>query len=109
MKRKLTFLSLSIFVFFTLTTILTAQEFNGEWKCLYATTDDSDNGTGYNTIASAITAEDNFVSVVIRSSNSTYYLVGYRGADSTNGRLGVYPYGGGAADQQRRSSLRPAC
>ncbi len=97
MKRKLTFLLLSILAFLTLSTLLTAQEFNGEWECLYATIDDQPNATGYNTISVAATSEDNFVAVVIRSSNLTYYLVGYRNADSTNGRLGSYLYGGAVA------------
>jgi len=100
MKKVYTFLVLSFLFFFALTTITTSQTFDGEWNCLYATTDDSDNGTGYNTVSVAATSEDAFVAVVIRSSNQTYYLVGYRNADSTHGRLGVYPYGGGAAGLQ---------
>lgn len=71
---------------------LTAQTFDGEWECKYSTIDDQPNSTGYNTISVAATGEDSFVAVVIRSSNSTYYLVGYNNADSTTGRAGNYPY-----------------
>lgn len=97
MKKVSTFLILSFLFIFSLTTITTSQTFDDEWEVKYATTDESDNGTGYNTISVAATGEDSFVAVVIRSSSETYYLVGYKNADSTNGRLGTYPYGSSAA------------
>ncbi|PIQ10633.1 MAG: hypothetical protein COW71_02370 [Ignavibacteriales bacterium CG18_big_fil_WC_8_21_14_2_50_31_20] len=78
--------------FLLTSSFLTAQTFDGEWECKYSTIDDQPNSTGYNTISVAVTKENSFVAVVIRSSNSTYYLVGYNNADSTSGRAGVYPY-----------------
>lgn len=90
---------------FLLSIILTisstsAQSFDGDWECKYSTIDSQPNATGYNTISVAATGEDSFVAVVIRSSNSTYYLVGYKNADSTNGRLGSHAYGGAVAGTQ---------
>ena len=86
-------ISLLLFLSLILTnSFLMAQTFDGEWECKYATIDDQPNSTGYNTISVAATGEDSFVAVVIRSSNSTYYLVGYNNADSTQGRAGYYPY-----------------
>ncbi len=95
--NKLIFLLFSIII---LPLTMNAQTFDGEWECQYSTIDDQPNATGYNTVSVAATGEDSFVAVVIRSSNSTYYLVGYKNADSTNGRLGSYPYGSGAAGLQ---------
>ena len=71
---------------------LTAQTFDGEWSCDYATIDDRPNGTSYNTIDVGVIKENTFVALVSRS--GVNYLVGYADADSVNGRLGVYGYGG---------------
>ncbi len=94
MKKFYFLIALSLSVLLSFSTI-TAQTFDGDWEVKYATTDDAENGTGYNTISVAAIGEDSFVGLVIRSSNETYYLVGYKNADSTSGRLGTYPYGGG--------------
>ncbi len=77
----------------------TAQEFNGAWSCAYATIDDNPNATGYNTISVGVVSEDEFAALVNRGSADSYYLVGYRNADSTSGRLGNYEY----SPQQFRS------
>ncbi len=71
---------------------LFAQNFDSEWHCLYATYDASNNGTGYNTISVGAIADNEFVALVNRANQGSYYLVGYRDADSANGRLGQYPY-----------------
>lgn len=77
---------------------LTAQVFDGDWICAYATTDDGDNGTGIQTIAVAVISEDTFVGMVSQTHNDPWqiddacYLVGYKNADSTHGRLGDYAY-----------------
>lgn len=76
---------------------LSAQTFDGEWSCAYATTDDQANGTGIQTITVTVVGEDEFVGMVSQSArpwveDDACYLVGYRNADSTNGRLGEYAY-----------------
>ncbi len=88
---RYSFLGILLSLFLSLT--LSAQEFNGKWTCQYSTHDDSDNGTGYNVISFAVTGENNFVALVNRVTNASSYLVGYKNADSTNGRQGSYGYG----------------
>ena len=89
--RKYYYLFLAVFLLiFSLP--INSQTFDSEWSCLYATTDDGANGTGYNTISIAVVAENDFVALVRRGSNSTSYLVGYNDADSTSGRQGSVPY-----------------
>ncbi len=68
--------------------------FDSSWYCAYATWDHPDaNATGYNTASVAVLAPNTFVAVINRPANNTAYLVGYRNADSSNGRLGTYGYG----------------
>ena len=68
--------------------------FDSSWYCAYATWDHPDaNATGYNTASVAVLGPNKFVAVVNRPANNTAYLVGYRDADSMNGRLGTYGYG----------------
>ncbi len=86
-----------------LTAIITSsQTFDGTWRCAYATVDDPSfgNATGYNTISVAALEEDAFVAIVRRGSNNTNFLIGYRNADSTHGRLGIYDYGSSLAGTQ---------
>ncbi len=72
-----------------------AQVFIGDWYCSYATWDDQPNATGYNTASVAVLGEDHFVALVRqRGTPGANYLVGYVDADSMNGRLGSYGYGG---------------
>ena len=84
--------------FLSITTF--AQDFNGDWTVEYVTDDNAANGTGVNTISATVTSEDNFVALVNRGSYEAYYLVGYRNATSSEGRLGVYPYGSAATDKK---------
>jgi len=73
-----------------------AQSFDGVWSCLYATTDDGANGTGYNTSAVGVLSVDEFVALVNRGAGNACYLVSYKNADSTNGRLESFDYGDNA-------------
>lgn len=85
------------FVFLALVSHLQAQTFDKDWKCLYATYDNSANGTGYNVPSVAVVGEDNFVALVTRLNNNTSFLVGYTNADSANGRLWFNGYGSAVA------------
>lgn len=91
MKKFLLFSILSLISF----SVANAQfVFDSSWYCAYATWDHPDaNATGYNTASVAVFSPNTFVAVVNRPSNNTAYLVGYRNADSSNGRLGQYGYG----------------
>ncbi|NCS88169.1 MAG: hypothetical protein AUK34_08800 [Ignavibacteria bacterium CG2_30_36_16] len=66
------------------------------WHADYVTDDDIGipvNTIGYNAISIGVVRENTFIALVYRKSNNTNYLVGYRNADSVNGRLGKYKYG----------------
>ncbi len=96
------------FLFVTLIALLTfqnsktfAQVFDGQWSIDYVTEDASGNGTGQRTLAVAVLKENSFVALVSRESNNAYYIVGYKNADSTSGRLGTYPYGTAATTDFR--------
>ena len=91
MNRAFTY-SLLIIFSLLLTLPAIAQDFNGTWTCDYSTYDNSDNGTGYNTIAAGVVNENNFVALVYTDDNVNNYLVGYSNADSANGKLGNIPY-----------------
>ncbi len=93
---------LSMFVFFLFSTFspIKSQVLDGTWKCLYATYDDETNGTGYPTIDVGVIGNNNFVALVSRASKSSYYLVGYKNADSANGRMGTVGYGSAMANFQ---------
>ncbi len=74
--------------------------FDSSWYCAYATWDHPDaNATGYNTPALALLKPDIFVAVVNRPiiANPTAYLVGYRNATDSTGRLGQYGFGAAMA------------
>jgi len=70
-----------------------------QWKAVYVTVDDRDNGTGHNTPSVAVLGNNYFVALVNTrtavpdSLSRRNYLVGYRNADSTLGRLGTFGYG----------------
>jgi hypothetical protein len=68
-----------------------AQVFDGEWSAEYVTDDNAANGTGYQTIAVGAIANNNFVALVNHQetdpANNSFYLVGYKDADSSNGRM----------------------
>ncbi len=89
---KLKGLHFSFLLFLLLPIInISAQTFDGEWSCDYATIDDRPNGTSYNTIDVGVISENTFVALVKRT--GVNYLVGYANADSVNGRLGTFGYG----------------
>ncbi|MBU1096001.1 MAG: T9SS type A sorting domain-containing protein [Bacteroidetes bacterium] len=93
MKKPVTnFALLILFVIFTPLWI-SAQGF-GQWTCNYATIDADPNATGNRTISVASYGENNFTALVADFPDSCYYLVGYKDADSTKGRLGKYQYSG---------------
>ncbi len=75
--------------------LINSQTFDGTWSCAYATVDDPGpgNATGNRTISVTALEEDAFVVLVSRSSKKINFLMGFRGADSTHGRLGSYEYG----------------
>jgi len=94
MRKFYIFIALSLSILLSFSTI-TAQTFDGEWTTAYVTDDDNTNGTNQRTMSvAAITGQNNFVALVSRSSNESYYLVGYRDADSSSGRFDG-EYGGG--------------
>ncbi len=84
-------LTLSLFLF--LSQQFTAQGF-GAWSCDYATIDADPNATGNRTISVAAYGENDFAALVADYGDSCYYVVGYKDADSTSGRLGAYEYSG---------------
>lgn len=71
-----------------------AQTFDGDWIVEYATADNTTNGTSETTPSVAVVSENEFVALVLSDDTTACHLVGYRDADSLNGRLGVYQYGG---------------
>lgn len=87
--------SILFLLLFSFSSLLNAQIFIGEWYCAYSTWDEQPNATGYNTASVAVLGENNFVALVRqRGTPGANYLVGYVNADSMNGRLGTYGYGG---------------
>lgn len=96
MKSFFTFVVLLLLTI-TFSNKVEAQVFIGDWYCAYATWDASTqpNATGYNTASVAVLGEDHFVALVRqRGTPGANYLVGYVNADSMNGRLGSYGFGG---------------
>ncbi|MBL1214166.1 MAG: T9SS type A sorting domain-containing protein [Ignavibacteriae bacterium] len=73
-----------------------AQVFTGDWSTEYVTDDNAANGTGYQTIAVGPIADNNFVALVNHqesdAANHSYYIVGYKNADSSNGRMWTVEY-----------------
>ncbi len=82
-----------LLLFFSLilsNSFLFAQTFDGDWSIALVTDDDNTNGTNQRTMAvAATTGENNFVALVSRPSTSEYYLVGYKNATDSTGRLGA--------------------
>lgn len=75
----------------------TYAQWQQPWVCAYATIDDEANGTGIQTISVAVVEENAFAAMVSQAAlpweaGDACYLIGYRNADSTNGRLGFYKY-----------------
>ncbi len=107
MIRRIT---IFFFISLTLTQIqsLSAQTFDGEWKCDYATydTDVNDNAIAQSCISIAAFSENTFVALSHRVPTATIgitnFLVGYKDADSAKGRMGTHY--GGRGDRQLWSS-----
>ncbi|MFH0735875.1 MAG: T9SS type A sorting domain-containing protein [bacterium] len=98
--KKYYVLSMVVFFLFSTFSPIKSQVLDGTWKCLYATYDDETNGTGYPTIDVGVVGNNNFVALISRASKSSYYLVGYKDADSALGRMGAFPYGSAGANFQ---------
>ena len=90
MKKVSTFLTLSILLIFSFSTTIISQTFDGEWSTALVTDDDNSNGTNQRTMSvAATTGDNNFVALVSRPSTGEYYLVGYKNATDSTGRLGA--------------------
>jgi len=88
MKKRFTVLSFLFILTISFTT--TAQTFDGEWSTALVTDDDNTNGTNQRTMAiAATTGENSFVALVSRQSSGEYFLVGYKNATDSTGRLGA--------------------
>ncbi|MCI0495863.1 T9SS type A sorting domain-containing protein [candidate division KSB1 bacterium] len=81
-----------------------------QWRCLYATYDYDNNGTGHNTPGVAVLEEDKFVAIVLTEGSTDQtspafwnvprnFLIAYAFADSAVGRLNTYGYGGAATNK----------
>ncbi|OIO19474.1 MAG: hypothetical protein AUJ54_06575 [Ignavibacteria bacterium CG1_02_37_35] len=87
------------FVLFLLFTFLisvqytSAQTFDGDWQCAYATWDSPDaNATGTNTVNVAVVRENTFFALIGSLSRPVAYPIGYRDATDSTGRLGYFGY-----------------
>ncbi len=84
----------TLFILFIFISITKAQIVDTLWYCAYATWDHPDaNATGYNTPSVGVFSENTFVALINRPANNTAYVVAYKNADSSNGRIGSYGYG----------------
>lgn len=93
MKKSVTSFFI-IMLFVVITPLWIAAQGFGQWTCEYATIDDQPNATGNRTISVAAFGNNAFMALVADFADSCYYLVGYKDADSLNGRLGSYEYSG---------------
>lgn len=90
MKKFYIFIALSLSILLSFSTITTSQTFDGEWSTALVTDDDNNNGTNQRTMSvAATTGENSFVALVSRPSTSQSYLVGYKNATDSTGRLGA--------------------
>jgi hypothetical protein len=86
MKNSLLFLAvLSLLVITSGTTM-------AQWQCLYATIDDTPNGTGHQTMSVGVIAENTFVALVM-TPNLRNFMIPYSKADSIHGRINNVGYG----------------
>jgi len=97
--KKVRFMKKNYFVLFLFLSFLStawnisAQSFDGQWKCAYATWDSRDaNATGTNTVNVGVVRENTFVALIGSLSRPVAYPIGYRDATDSTGRLGVFPY-----------------
>lgn len=75
----------------------TATPLSAQWYCQYATWDSDTNGTGNRTASVAVMSENNFFALVMRPGTSNF-IVPYKNADSSHGRLYKYGYGSPATN-----------
>jgi hypothetical protein len=92
------------FCLFILLAAFLFQTAPSQWIELYATADNSLNGTGSNTPAVGVIKENMFVALVSSYSSTTglqteNFMVPYANADSNQGRLNFFGYGGNATGQ----------
>lgn len=97
---------LTVFVF----VVIAATTATSQWKNVFATHDDTPNGTGHQTISTSAVNSKVFVALVnrpvgiqiaapfdevniLKDSSAANYLVAYSNATFQTGRLGTYPYG----------------
>ena len=64
MLKNYRFYFISILFVLISTMNISAQEFNGDWICSYATTDNSANGTGIQTLSVTAVDVNKFVALV---------------------------------------------
>ncbi len=77
--------------------LLASVPLQAQWRCVYATYDDDVNGTGSNTISVGVIRPNTFVALVASGrETSENLLVPYVNADSAQGRLYYFGYGGDA-------------
>lgn len=89
MKKFYILITLSLSILLSFST-LSAQTFDDDWTTTLVTDDNNDNGTNQRTMSVAATiGENNFVALVCKPSTSEYYLVGYKNATDSTGRLGA--------------------
>ncbi len=101
MPNRVTKCAAALTTLFILTCCFTGSLWSqtNRWNAVYVTVDDRDNGTGHNTPSVAVLGDNYFVALVNTptsvpdSLSLRNYLVGYRNADSTMGRLGLFGYG----------------
>jgi hypothetical protein len=65
---------------------------NAQWECLYATWDNSANGTGHQVMSVGVIKENMFVAMVTTRATRNF-LIPYVNADSGLGRKYFYGYG----------------
>lgn len=72
--------------------LMTTGESQAQWRCLYATWDETTNGTGHNTTSVGVIRENMFISLIM-TRNTRNFMIPYVNADSSNGRRYSYGYG----------------
>jgi hypothetical protein len=70
---------------------------DAQWHCLYATWDEETNGTGHNTTGIGLIKQDMFVALVM-TRGIRNFMVPYANADSSQGRLNYFGYGGATSN-----------
>ncbi len=90
MKKAYFLLLALIFLIFSQPTF--SQSFDGDWATDYVISDTPDNGPGHRVQSVTVLEENSFIALVNRPSKKTNYLVGYKNASYSEGRVGKYGY-----------------